>query len=538
MGKKEPKTEKKESKKAVTSYHVLSLVIIVLIVFLLSVYFWITTSEFIGFNKYAASTIPLVLKYIDPGLYSNDLEINYYFSHYPKAVIWVFAKLYIYFGDFKPVFGILFLVLSLIFLVGIYAITYKVTASSFCSVLMIFLSIPTRQTLGTDPLWGIALFSTNPFAKAFVYSFTPWFIYFFLEFSTKRDILTILFFILALSMTLDPISSIHLFILFCLTMIILEKRITKWFKMIYLPVFAFLTGSFPFLIQNCSFIDTEKLSLNFSFLDLYQSTTISNKFLFDIIPILIIALFICFQYSKDKVSHSEKLILIILVFSIIISMTYMISPYISWLKLFQFNEMSKFYFLISFIFAANYLGNKFTTRTGYHKFLPALVILILLFPGTYIHPLENYLETLGEVQAHVKNDDSESDVSFSTREVEDFLEMCEYCKKNTPINTLFLLPPRGMSSFRVYARRSMVINTEYKLLDIFSYSFVEKWILMKNKVESLYNKPEESNLREFIKNNRIDYIIFDKRVCARDWERKINLQVIFSNKLYFIVRSS
>jgi len=535
VGKKGFKSDRK-IKKTRSPNHFLSFLFLLLIIFLLFVYFWITFPDFVGNNRNASLKLPLVLKYIDNGLYQKDFEIDNYYSNYPRVAIWIWANLYIFSGDFKPVFGLLFLILSIIFLSGLYVLTFKLTGSSFCSLLMVFLSIPERQILGVEQLWGLSIFSRDPFSNAMLFSLTPWLFYVFISNCKNRKIISVLFFILALLAHFDSLISIHLFILITIVAFIIEKRISKWIKIIYIPVCSFIIGTIPYLILNFSYIKDGNFPFGSNIPDINNVPLLSSRLLFDIIPILIIAIFICLQYPKEKISLEEKLILGLLILSIIIPLiSLFLNEFIFW-KAFKFNEISRYFYMTSLIFVSFYLGHTIKSRSGYHKFLPILVVLILLFPATYIHPVRSYFEFL--IGKQVVSVSPERASSIPQQEIKDFLEMCVFCLEKTGKDSIFLINPSYSYSFRLYAKRSMVISADYKMHKNFSKSLYEKWHDLFNEVNLLYGNPSTSQIKEFARNHKIDYVIIGKSSNTLMLENSKDLDMVFSNQRYLVIQTS
>ncbi|MBU1625792.1 hypothetical protein KKB18_00305, partial [bacterium] len=330
---------------------------------------------------------------------------------------------------------------------------------------------------------------------------------------------------------IHPISSIHLIILFSLVIIVFEKRISKWFKLLYIPFVAFFVGSIPFFILNYTTIRSN-FPPDISITDHFYMPTISTEFLFDILPLLFIALFVCLNSQRENISSSEKLTLIFLILAVILTSTAFLTSYVSWLNILELQKMSKYLFLIPLIFISNYLGNKLKSRKGYHKFLPATVFLLLLFPAIYIQPSRQYIETT--IHGQRNNPDLSDDV-LKTEEVENFFELCNFCRINTPRDALFLAPLYGFSSFRIYAKRGLLVSDSINSSTVFSSSFTKRWLRAYNDVKTIYDYSGEALIRKFIKAYNVDYMIIKKSSIPIDWEKKTVFLKVFSNERYILL---
>jgi hypothetical protein len=524
-----------ESNSKGTSLKFHPIIIIILSILIISFYDWIAFPTFLGNNEEASVVLPLVKKTMDETLFKYDVELNVLYKLYPYPVLWVWSKMCNFLVDFKSVFIIISIILSIIFFTGLYNLGKIITNSQFNSLLLVLLSIPIRGTLFDENLWGMDRFVSHPFALSFGMSLTPLFLYFFIKYYEKKFKLSIAFIFMGLSTLLYPYFSIHLFLILMITALIQEKRLTLWIKRMYLPAIVFIISLVPLVLLNLSYLKSDLTFFMTIEKCLPDKSVFTNRFLFDILLMLVISIFTCIYYFKKTITGNDKMILYFILITIIFSsITFLVHdfPIINLIKPWL---CSIYFYMIPLIFISSHLGTHFQNKASFHKFLPALVILIILFPSTYIHPLRSYLEILIQGRESDLSKDDKNRL-ISPRDIQDFIDLCNYCKINSPHDALFLVPPVGFGSFRFYAERSILLSSEvYSRINIFD-PISKTWCEKYKDTKSIMSNPDKNFIKDFAGKNKIDFIVIDKEALPAGFENKIGFKVEFCSEKYVLLR--
>lgn len=513
------------------------LAILIVLASLISTSSWILSGKFahpISDMSDLSNTYPLQLMINDPSLFSKDQPLQVMSELYPPLLNLLMAKLILITGDFMVVHVLLSLTLFIIFISGLYVLGYKITGKRRVGFIYALSFVLSSKALWISTGVSIGSLGAGPFAIAFI----PFIILYFME--NHGDYRKIL----ALSFVMGLFANIHAYVMGFLFLILLLTRMTMnrfSIRSIYRGAASsavFFIGAFFILI----FYMKNAMLLGFSSTapELVEMFTLRVNYFFPSIfhvgemiiimsPILLLA-FLGFHIKrKTDYRAYDKIMACIFIFSIFIMVSgIIISRFVPQLIQMSFYRVGGYIWYVLLLYPAYLADYLLGSRENIKKVLGLVVIFLIILPTSQI--LAGFIHSWGR-EAYYQSrgiDISRLDeISVDTKENWDaFYELAEWAERNTPKDALFMIPPRGLSHFRVYSKRSILISQ--KSLFPFAGNLSVKQYHTLQEITELYMKNSTSEFLETAEKYDVDYIIVNRV------NNRLTLLVVFENEDYII----
>lgn len=443
--------------------------------------------------------VPMALQLKDPSLYSpHDEFIKNYKAFFP-TFYWRALAL---FPNIRIALLTGSVMLSLIFLLGVYGFIFSLTRSYSLAVFFSLLSIKSWPALNTLQ-WG-GIWPEMVLPRTLVMVFSPLLflgMYYFKAFWQSA----ILALIIGILFHAHPMAS-HLFVLWIVALFCREEKppLLK-FALKSSALFAFfLLGALPSLkgvlllsfgkylghaagVSQVSVVPERSLH----FLQFDAATILA--FLFNLVPLASVAVM---GFLKSEGGPVRRMvagqIVAIVVFSVGFLTVGQINP--RW-SFGEFPRMSIYLYPLCFFFAAKWLMALRIQRPK--PFWILLMILAMHHGSTYAAISQVFFPGTAVASAFAK----EPRAKWMSQE---FLDLCAFAKEKTAKDSVYLVPPgedvpKGFDLFRVYAVRSIVVHWKGIYSD-------RDWALFV-RTRDAYRKRSASELLKIAQDYGAEYVV-------------------------------
>lgn len=471
--------------------------------------------------------IPRLWKLQNPNLYANDpvfelfsfQSFNNRLDNLPFPLL--LGVLFPVFGGIRPTLIILAFFLGLIFIIGIYSLTYYLFKDFPSGVIAAFLASFYYPALG-----GVHLGFTPPLVlpRNFIVALVPAIIILFLHWQTDKK-LWLVYALLGLSANFHILAALHLIIVFSLTLIIVTRpfrlAVKKTILMGIITCICALPSIAVFIpgITNMVTVSSGKepiLVSRYAFA-VAPTATVLLTFILAFLLFGTLGFWGVFQSLKHQAIKKTK-IHIYAVLSLVIFCLPWIGPIINSVTLsfvhLELLRISRYYFLLAFAPAAMVLAGWIKNRSRIRFVLAPIVLsLMVVFsrPPVAATLIQHWLKPPPSI---ITGNSTGIEWNWNA-----FYEMSTWIEQNTPETSLFMVPVHW-NQFRVYAHRGMVVSwkgTEWP-----------GWSQHYETVKELYNDPNTENFTATAKEYSVDYVITPSQTLL------LEFTLVYKNKHYAI----
>lgn len=506
---------------------------VILIIYVCS--FAITYATENGFNPPFPSGsdlcvhVPMALQLKNPSLYSpSDEFISNYKAFFP-TFYWRALAL---FSDPRVALVTGSIVLSLIFLIGVYFFMMGLTGDVWLSVFFSLLSIKSWPALNTLQ-WG-GIWPEMVLPRTMVMVLSP-FLFLGMYFSKSFWIDVALALALGILFHAHPMAS-HLFALWMVALWLKEdfKGFGKLVVKTMMLFGCFMIGALPslkgvLLLSFGKYLGQSSVGTHVSvvperslhFLQFDAPSLLA--FAFNIAPLALLAMLGFWHGEKSNVRRmiaGQIAAVLILTFGFLT--IGQINP--KW-SFGEFPRMSIYLYLLGFFFAAQWLVG--LRRRSASLFWIILSILALHHGSTYA--AFGHIIAPGTAFANVFA--KEPRTKWMTQ---DFLDLCEFAKTKTPLPSIFLVPPggdipKGFDLFRVYAERSIVVHWK----GIYSDTDWDLYVRVLND----YRNRNAEGLLKIARSAEASYVVIPNSVEEMLQDQTLSQKpLVYRNKSYSLVK--
>lgn len=515
------------------------LAVLIVLSSLISTSNWVLSGKFahpIGDMSDLSNTHPLQLMINDPSLFSRDQPLRVMSEVYPPLLNILMARLILITGDFRLVHLVLSLILFPIFISGLYFLGYRITGNRRVGFIY-----GLSFVLSSNALWigtGVSIGSVS--AGSFTIAFIPFLILYFMEnYKDHRKVL-------ALSFVMGLLANIHAYVMGFLFLILLLTRMAMdkvSMRSIYQEIVSslvFFTGAFfilAFYMKNATWagsgtttpelVEMLTFKINYFFPSIFHIV----EMVIVLSPVFLLALLGVYIKKRRDYRASDKIMIYIFIFTILIMVSgIIISRFIPSLIHMSFYRAGGYIWYVLLFYSAYLTDHLLGSKKNIKKVLGVVVLFLIIFPTSqtladFIHPLgrEVYYQSRG------MDIGSLDEISADTGDNWDaFYELAGWAERSTSKDALFMIPPRGLSHFRAYSKRGILISQ--KSFFAFAGSLSVKQYNTLKEINSLYMENSTSKFLEIAGEYEVDYIIVNKG------KNKLNLSIAFENERYVVYR--
>jgi hypothetical protein len=489
--------------------------------------YWVFADGFIDSSSDDTWHIPWALKLVDPELYPRDFFLNEAFRIFPKPIFYLLAWAIYLFKDIR--FTTLFISSSLllVFLITSYIFIYQTTKARWISLLISLLFIRPRNAFGGAG-WGIYLGSVEP--RAFCIAITPLLLWYFSRHFNDRKKLFLLFSVMGILTNLHPLSALHLALLLCLALIWLNPWGTTLVINTLVVATGFSLGAFWYIMQYINFQaslpSVEIINYRFAYLTLPAfSNFIAFGFNNFAIPLsFAIAGLLSGAYSNqdNTLSVVKKCFLI----SILLALSTVVSKIYPKYMIYQVMRISGTIYLFAFTLGSLFLiGLKKKETLGSYATIFFIFLILFIFTDfrSNFYRLQKIIR--GEISSQLVI--SKQNI-YQAPHKDAFMDLCQWVVAHTSKNSLFLVPPDGFNTFRIYSKRGIIVSYKDGGAAIYNKAYAATWYQMYQQVKQLYHTKNVDHLLNFAKKNKVNFLVDDR--SDQIWE----LPIAYQNEYYIV----
>lgn len=468
--------------------------------------YWVFWDGFIAPSSDDTWHIPWALKLLDPELYQKDFFLNEAFRIFPKPIFYFLSRLLFLFKDIRITYLFISSSLLLFFLITSYIFIYQVSKVRSVSLLISLLFIRPRDSFGGTG-WGIYLGSAEP--RSFFLAITPLLLWYFLKNYNSPKKLFLLFIAIGSLTNIHPLSALHLTLLLCIIMLWMDNFGTTSLKNISVAVSGFSLGASWYLFQYANFQlslpPADIINYRFAYLavpSFYNFLAFGfNNFAIPL-SFAFMGLFFKTYPSMDKTFLLVKkgfFTSIILTLSVILAQIY--PKYL----IYQVMRVSGYIYFFAFT-----LGSMCLVKLKKRETLSAYAFIIFIFFVLLI--FTDFKSNLFRFHKVVKGDIASQMVLskqniYQTAYKNAFWDLCNWTVNNTPKNSLFLVPPDGFNSFRIYSKRGIVVSFKDGGAGIYNKAFAVNWYEVYQQVKRLYITKNVDALNSLMTKKGVDFVV-------------------------------
>jgi len=458
--------------------------------------------------------IPIIKKSMNPNLYKNDLlfmQTQKELSYSPDLI----GKILKYVDDIETVFFVLYILSSYLIFYSIARITQSIFKKKEIMYIVLLLSI-IPQTVGGTAMWTHEM-HMHPRIIAVALALLS--ILFFID--GKSVISAVL---LGIGFLIHPISVIGAFcsIMFYL---LIKKRIV----ILILALLVFLIIASPLIYRGLNTESDFPTIMTPNQRELVRSTYIyplSWKYFYYASFLLFLIVFLSSFYIKEKSFNEKdmKVMVIAAVSLFLFCFAIIFASIIPVTKIIQLQLSRGLFYL--YWFAIIYLGfvvyNLLTQRDLQNKVLSIIGVF-----GFIIGTLAS--SSIIAAEGNAFNVDIPYYSEYS-EEVQEWINVQEWAKHNTQIDSVFIVPPNINPSFRVFSERPTVLTFLDDGPMVFGLKYTEEFYRREKDLMD-YDDLDGEELKELaIKYNAL-YIVVKKG------STNIELPLLFENKYFRVYKN-
>ncbi len=517
---------------------------------------------------YQSAFVRMVL---NPELYQHDTLFRSHFNLYPKFFIFVVSGVANILGSLFSAYIALSIVLNIIFWVGLYFLFFYFCGNRLIAAVTAFgATFYPRMVLGTVR-WGSFL-PTLVIPRNFVFAFVPLLFFFFLLNWRSRSVIY-LFFILGILANVHLLTALHTGLIFGLFLFFNWLLGTVSFRNLALSALFFLLAAFYPVFQRlrdplAASIPEHILSFRVSYLYSFSFGLFRDVLGNFVVPLCFFAAILLIKVFR-KFSDKDYIMLSLLIISILLSLLIIPLSATKRFLLFQPLRISWFWALFLYAYSSAFLAF-LADRSWLFKAAVPILAFLLVFPSpvrawsfakmpfqTVVAFFSENNESRPAVDPELKFDTSivnqnHSDKDSRQEETTEFagekpskgkielrttvdlepiwnsfLDLCSWVVQNSNVDSYFLIPPQGMSLFRTYAGRSIVVSYKDGAPVAFSADYAKEWYARYKDVEKVYKEGSGEQFQQLAENYCVDYIVLADR-------RELPFNLVFSNEHFWL----
>jgi hypothetical protein len=423
------------------------------------------------------------------------------------------------------------LLLGLVFVVGVYGLTYSLSGDPLAGVIASFLASLPYWALGGVQL-GFLPGSVLP--RNFVVAISPIITYLFLRWK-ERDRLWILYALLGLSVNVHTLSALHLAIILTLTLILTTKISRSMFKRVLLAGTAFTIAALPALVvfvptlTSVVTVTSEEAQVEITRYAFTLRPSLST-FLIFVLSFLPLAVFgglgfasVREQWTSRGTGWRGYLVLCLVVLALPWVGVAINSFTLSFRQL-ELLRVTRYPFLLSFAPVGMLLSRWLQKRSLRNAILvPVLLVVLVVLsrPQVSFAIVKRGYRWFGAAQGMSTEPDRANAHLQMTWDWAAFSDLCRWVDSNTAIDAMFLAPA-DWNSFWVYARRGMAVA--------WKGAGMPGWSELYALVQELYRRPQAEQFVEVARQYDADYVIVAEGLVLPELER------VYYNKHYAIYK--
>jgi hypothetical protein len=501
--------------------------VIVLVWAVFVIRYWAFWDGFIDASSDDTWHIPWALKLIDPDLYQRDFFLNEAFRIFPKPIFYLLASVIYLFKDIRITYLFISSSLLLVFLITSYIFIYQATQTRWISLLISLLFIRPRNAFGGAG-WGIYLGSAEP--RTFFIAITPLLLWYFARNFNNRKKLFFLFTLIGFLTNVHPLSALHLTLLLCFTMIWMDSFGSTLVKNILVAASGFSLGAFWYIFQYINFQTSlppaEIINYRFPYLTL---PAYSNYITFGFNNFAIPLSFAIAGLYTGTYSNKDKTLLVVkksFLSSIILPLSAVFSKIYPKYMIYQVMRVSGYIYLFALTLGSFYLVRlKKKGTLGSYTFIIFIFFMLLIFTDFKSNLLRFHKMVKGQVGSQMVL--SKQNI-YQAPHKNAFMDLCEWVVNNTSKTSLFLVPPNGFNSFRIYSKRGIVVSFKDGGAAIYNKAYAVTWYEVYQQVKQLYITKNVDDLISFTRKKEVDFLV-DHRP-GQIWE----LPIAYQNDHYIV----
>lgn len=481
--------------------------------------------------------IPIAFKLHDPRLYSTDpvfgssgwkLHTRLDSLLFPLLLGWLFPIL----GGIRPVLIVLAFILGLVFVVGIYGLTYYLSGDFLAGVIAAFLASLDYPALGGVQL-GFAPASVLP--RNFVVAVSPIIVVLFLRWRDGKS-LWVLYASLGLMTIFHVLAPLHLVLILTLALIAISTLSWSSLKTVLVGGIICLICALPSVV---TFLPTlnDVVTVTSD-----EASVVVTRYAFAVRPswveillfgiaFLPFALFggLGFRRALKRQANRKSVFRVYSILCLIGLLLPWLGQVINAFTLsftrLEMLRITRYYIVLSFAPVGMLLAS-WIKRRGRLQFVLVPVVLVVIMalsrPQVGTAVFLKGLEWFGpgqEVPAETEGRDAQLGMVWNWHA---FTDLCHWVDLNTPVEALFLAPT-DWNPFRVYARRGLVVSwkgTEWP-------GWAERYAM----VQSLYDCPDAGAFVETATAYAVDYVVVMRELALP------GLELAYENDYYAVYKA-
>jgi len=474
----------------------------------------------------------------DPTLYQKDIFFNHVFERYPKSFPFLMAKLTALFRDIRFTYVLTTFLAALLCATGLYFLSYKLTGERSVGVIVGILSLVfTKKGFGAE--WGWGNYILIP--RLLIIAIAPFLFLLFLRWYNSRKLI-IVFFAIGMLANINPISALHLAVIFGLTLIFIDRS-TKTVKIMPLLCLASAVGALPLLINLVPSIaqgavdvpsEISNYRVRSSIIAPGQAVIIGV----DMITLLLAGLLGSSAKRKRGLTKYDSILRYFVISTLVIVLSHLMTMVGIKAHVFRPLRAIKYLYLYGYIYGACAVTYLLKQKSLLKKACAVSIAVILCLPAGLIArrtliSLKPYFVSQGNVDSNQEDADKYEEHRVNLGgDWDSFYDLAGWCSLYTGKDALFLVPPRGFSIFRTYSKRGIVVSWKdgAQAVALPSGRSAELWYDTYKHVSELYTKNEATLFLDAAGEYKADYIIVDKS------KNHMTLPVCYQNSRYCVYR--
>jgi hypothetical protein len=429
----------------------------------------------------------------DPDLLTNDVFFEVVNDYYPKGFIHLNALAVSIFGDAVG-WNILFIMLFILFISGIYSLTLNRTQSILASIFAALMSSLPVFALGTNR-FGISIQDALP--RSYFLAITPWIILTYIKLRKKEW-----YWNFFLALFVGIISNFHSISgIFLMAPLLLTHLVTwKEFKKPVLTGIGFSIGILPSVISQ--FGSGSRVNI-LEFISFRLAGVLFADVPLFIVGIIIPLILFLLWYKHKKDEFLKNFAVIVVGFSYF---SHLIFITLGNLLEIQILRMSTLIFIPLFIGAGGYLNDLVMTKNLMKRGIAVFILIFLLIMPLQYPALRIFPELKNSSYAdQYYSFDPKWHPAESKHELYSFAEFAQ----STPKDSLFVMPPISAAYFRAFSDRSVTVSSKdgSTLLLGSPREVIESWVYNLEKLDSAYASGNFEELENYAIERDADYIV-------------------------------
>lgn len=482
--------------------------------------------------------IPYALKLDDPRLYDRDPV----FGSYDRTAFGYrldYLAFALFLGELMPILGairptLIFLsfVLGLVYVIGIYGLTYSLFHNSLAGVIAAFLGSLDYSALGGV---GLGFTPAAVLPRNFVVAASPTLIILFLRWKSSRR-LWVLCALLGLMANVHILASIQLSLILTLALALTSKPSVSRLRHVFIGAVLWLACASPVLlcflpsVSEVMTVTPEEASIiNSRYAFATRPSPIElARFMTTLLPLALLGalgLRQALRRHQVRLSRVRAYLCVYLIVLLLPWIGQIINAITLSLMQLELLRVTRYYFMLNLAPAGMLLSSWLQGRKRLAFVLAPIALLSIMILS---RPLVGVVLVEMGVDWFSSTDQANANITHNEKALsmpwdwDDFSDLCRWVDSNTPVESLFLAPV-DWNPFRVYARRGLPVS--------WKGTSWPGWAASYTAVQRLYSLPDAGAFTDAALEYDVDYIVVMSGLALPV------LELVYENDHYIVYKA-